>query len=605
MKKFIALTLVTIMALVALAGCSSLKDEEKGANISVYMSSFPYCLDPAVVQLDADTIQILGLVYEGLTAINENGKVVGALAEDWYSYYDTVYDEYQMFFELKDSYWNDGRKVSADDIIYAWKRILDPAFESPYASLLFPIKNAKAVKSGAMSSDDLGIAASDDTLLCITFEKEYDIDLFAEQIACTGLVPLREDIITDAEKDGAVWDASAATIVCNGPYGVKNLEEGIRLVLERNASYDREADQALDKAVKPYRITITYQEDTIEKTVDEDKRITDSAFQADRYANENIFFMSNFDKEAYAQYSGKAKDEVSLMSTYVYYFNTENELLSSKEVRKALSLALNREDLVASVTGTGEKAVTGYVPEGVFNTGRKNDFRTEGGDLFSASGDMSKAKELMKGKKTGTISIAYLIPETEDLITNNKRKVKYENVYEDIAEYAAKAWKELGFKVELVGLHEDEYRLALSTREFDVIGVTNVVNSTDAYAWLSPFATHYSGCAVEPSLTGEDVYTAHQTNWENNAFDKLIDEVCYESDREVRAQKLHEAEQLLADECPAAALFQYTNCYVKSSKLSGIGDTFYFGYRDFSDLSLKNWRKINAAEEEASNAAEN
>ena len=105
MKKFIALTLVTIMALVALAGCSSLKEEEKGANISVYMSSFPYCLDPAVVQLDADTIQILGLVYEGLTAINENGKVVGALAENWYSYYDTVYDEYQMFFELKDSYW--------------------------------------------------------------------------------------------------------------------------------------------------------------------------------------------------------------------------------------------------------------------------------------------------------------------------------------------------------------------------------------------------------------------------------------------------------------------------------------------------------------------
>ncbi|MBO5908620.1 MAG: hypothetical protein J6Q67_02400, partial [Clostridia bacterium] len=147
-------------------------------------------------------------------------------------------------------------------------------------------------------------------------------------------------------------------------------------------------------------------------------RITDSAFQANRFANENIFFMSNFDKEAYAQYSGKAKDEVSLMSTYVYYFNTENELLSSKEVRKALSLALNREDLVSSVTGTGEKAVTGYVPEGVFNTGRKNDFREEGGDLFSANGDMNKAKELMKGKKTGTISIAYLIPESEDLMNN-------------------------------------------------------------------------------------------------------------------------------------------------------------------------------------------
>ncbi len=602
MKKFIALTLVTIMALVALAGCSSLKDEEKGANISVYMTSFPYCLDPAVVQLDADVIQVLGLIYEGLTAVTENGKVVGALAEDWYSYYDTVYDEYQMFFVLRDSYWNDGRKVSADDVIYAWKRILDPAFESPYASILFPIKNAKAVKTGAMTSDDLGIAAVDDTLLCITFENDYDVDLFAEQIACVGLVPLREDIITDAEKDGAIWDSSAASIVCNGPYGVKNLEEGIRLVLERNASYNREAEQALDKAVKPYRITITYQENTIEKKVDEDKRVTDTAFQANRFANDNIFLMSNFDKASYAEYAGKAKDEVDLLSTYVYYFNTDNELLASKEVRQALAMALDRNEIVSSVTGTGEKAATGYVPEGVFNTGRKNDFREEGGDLYSVNAELSKAKELMKGEKTGTISVAYLIPESADLMNNNKSKVTYTNVYEDIAEYAAKVWKELGFKVELVGLHEEEYRVALSTREYDVIGVTNVVNSTDAYAWLSSFATRYSGCAVEPSLTGEDVYTAHQTNWENDEYDALIDAVCYESDREVRAEKLHEAEAILADECPATALFQYTNCYVKSSKLSGIGDTYYFGYRDFASLKLKNWRKINAAEEEASNA---
>ncbi len=602
MKKFIALTLVTIMALVALAGCSSLKDEEKGANISVYMTSFPYCLDPAVVQLDADVIQVLGLIYEGLTAVTENGKVVGALAEDWYSYYDTVYDEYQMFFVLRDSYWNDGRKVSADDVIYAWKRILDPAFESPYASILFPIKNAKAVKTGAMTSDDLGIAAVDDTLLCITFENDYDVDLFAEQIACVGLVPLREDIITDAEKDGAIWDASAASIVCNGPYGVKNLEEGIRLVLERNASYNREAEQALDKAVKPYRITITYQENTIEKSVDEDKRVTDTAFQANRFANDNIFLMSNFDKASYAEYAGKAKDEVDLLSTYVYYFNTDNELLASKEVRQALAMALDRNEIVSSVTGTGEKAATGFVPSGVFNTSRKNDFREEGGDLYSVNAELSKAKELMKGEKTGTISVAYLIPESADLMNNNKRKVTYTNVYEDIAEYAAKVWKELGFKVELVGLHEEEYRVALSTREYDVIGVTNVVNSTDAYAWLSSFATRYSGCAVEPSLTGEDVYTAHQTNWENDEYDALIDAVCYESDREVRAEKLHEAEAILADECPATALFQYTNCYVKSSKLSGIGDTYYFGYRDFASLKLKNWRKINAAEEEASNA---
>ena len=239
MKRIIALALVAITAVCALAGCSSLKGDEKGANISVYMTSYPYCLDPAVVQLDSEVTQILGLIYEGLTEIDSSGKVVGALAKNWYGYYDKVYDEYQMYFELKDTCWNDGRKVSADQIVYAWKRILDPDFDSPYASLLYPIKNAKAVKSGAMTSDDLGIAAVDDTLLCVTFECDYDISLFAEQIACTGLVPLREDIVTDVE-EGVEWDSSAATMACNGPYSVKNLEEGIRVVLERNNGYMRD-----------------------------------------------------------------------------------------------------------------------------------------------------------------------------------------------------------------------------------------------------------------------------------------------------------------------------------------------------------------------------
>ena len=127
------------------------------------------------------------------TAINENGKVVGALAEDWYSYYDAVYDEYQMFFVLRDSYWNDGRKVSADDVIYAWKRILDPAFESPYASLLFPIKNARAVFEGDCSIDDLGVTDPDALVLEITFEEEPDYDAFIRNLTSIALVPLRED----------------------------------------------------------------------------------------------------------------------------------------------------------------------------------------------------------------------------------------------------------------------------------------------------------------------------------------------------------------------------------------------------------------------------
>jgi ABC-type oligopeptide transport system substrate-binding subunit len=83
MKKFTALLLCLILAVSILAGCSSLSEGEKGAAISVYLSSFPQTLDPAVVQLNSDVDEILGLIFEPLTTIDENGKVVGALAEEW------------------------------------------------------------------------------------------------------------------------------------------------------------------------------------------------------------------------------------------------------------------------------------------------------------------------------------------------------------------------------------------------------------------------------------------------------------------------------------------------------------------------------------------
>ncbi len=234
MKKFVALLLVLFVCLPVVAACSTLQgDNDKGATISMYLTDFPQTLDPAAVQLQADTAMIFSLIYQPLTTIDEKGKVKPGLAYEWYSYYDNRDEEYKMYFKLNETMWSDGISVSADDVVYAWKRILSPDSESPYASLLFPIKNARQVKSGIMTSDDLGLVAEDDKLLSITFEEDYDTGLFAEAVSCIALSPLREDIITRAIKNNTDnsreqdWDKNAAIMVCNGPFRVQGLEEGV------------------------------------------------------------------------------------------------------------------------------------------------------------------------------------------------------------------------------------------------------------------------------------------------------------------------------------------------------------------------------------------
>ena len=154
-KKIISMILCAVFCLTALllAGCG-LKEDEKGANIQVYLADFPQTLDPALVQANPDVNVLLSLIFEPLTKLGDNGKVYGALANNWYGKYDKVNLEYAQYYELNETFWSNSFTVTADDVIYAWKRILDPDTESPYAPLLYCIKNALQMELRIICVDD-------------------------------------------------------------------------------------------------------------------------------------------------------------------------------------------------------------------------------------------------------------------------------------------------------------------------------------------------------------------------------------------------------------------------------------------------------------------
>lgn len=629
MKKIIALTLCLCLCLAVLTSCG-LGEDEKGPSIQMYLANFPQTLDPALVHANADVTQLLSLLFEPLTTIDEDGDVTGALASDWYGSYDYVNEEYAIYFELEETFWSNSNQVTADDVIYAWKRILSPATESPYASLLYCIKNAKAVKAGLMTSDDLGITAEDDTLLKVVFEdakdfseeeqKEYGIypyvydeatheaacERFAETVANVHLSPVKEDVVkryTNHKVDGDdriyQWgDYSAASIVSNGPFKVQAYEIGRKLVLERNNYYRLEEEMALDKHVTPYRLTIYYYEGQLDYGAA--PNLTQEQYQTERYNKGEIFLLSAFNKDNYGQFADDM-ESASTTNGYAYLFNTKT--ITDANIRKALSAALNRSEIVSNITATGEIAATGYVPAGVYDTESGTDFRGVGGDLY-ANYTMDNAKSWANGAKS--YKLIYLIPDDIKRYSNYydiRDSVNDYNVYAEIANYAVAKWGEIGIKVTATGLTYDDYMKALKNGDFDIIGYNVIMDSTDALAYLAPFATMYSGRTVSISLDAKS-YTPGYTNLEDAEYDALIDKAAYTADPAKRAEALHAAEAKLVELCPATMLYYHTTHHVASGSLKSIGDADYFGSFSFINATLKNWREINAKEDAASAALE-
>ncbi|MBQ7047720.1 MAG: hypothetical protein IJN86_02115 [Clostridia bacterium] len=607
MKKVLSLLLTVVMLVSVLASCSgsSLKEDEKGAIINMGVATLPGAFDPSAYALDADLAKVYGLIYSTLTVLNDEGELEGSIAEEWGYFYDDIYLEHKMYFDMKESGWSDGRALSADDFVYAWKRILSPASQSPYAAMLYCIKNAKSVKFGDMTSDDLGLYAVDDTRIEITFEDEYIKDngedaaeQFAEVVANVAFAPLREDKV-DGNASFST-SVNVSDILSCGPFFLRSYSVGSEdtdryMEFERNKYFMRndEEKEALDISVVPYKIVCT-----LNDSVDANG---EKIGQIDRLANEfkagNIYYIGEFTPNSYGSVETESMDN---LSAYAYYFNLDNKLFAKADVRKALSMAIDRNE-VARIVGCGSTAAGGFVPNGVFNTVTDTSFRTSGGNVYNAGADVNGAKSLLQsaGVTSGSFTITY-IGEVES------------NVNQLVAEYVASVWNGLGFNVNVKALDQNNvsyirdliYGVGAGERNpFDVLAVDMTMNSSNALAYLAPFASGYSGSYVD--ITADEISVdTHFTGYNSEEYNELIAKAVASSDRDERANLLHQAEAILANDCPAIALVNYKNSYAVADELDGY-EHLYNGAPVFNEAELEDWRDVNAkieAEEEAKNA---
>ena len=647
MKRVTALILCLLMCVSALslASCSKKDEDYKGEYIIMYLTENMYDLDPANAYYNESTRNVVSMLFETLFTLDEKGKVKNALASDYKIIEDKKNNEYKMEITLGNSFWSDNTPISANDVVFAWKRILDVEASYEAAALLYDVKNARAVKEGEMSIDDVGLYA-DNKLLTIEFEGKIDYDQFLVNLTSLALAPLNEASVKSED-----WAKKPASMVCSGPFKLSRIyfvedgstsyldnnyatltDDGLvtihpdykahksqvisSFVIERNSYYYRNTaeEEAIDISVTPYRILV-------------DCALSDKELQ-DAYEAGQILYVGDIPLSLRETY--KDSDDLTIqdsLSTHTYYLNqkalvkkagseTGEAIFAIKEVRQALSKAIDRETIADMVVFA--EAATGLVPSGVFSSGTvKKTFREVCDNSYAnLTKDMDAAKALLDkagidaGDYTFSITVA-----------------AYDEVHIAIAEQVAKAWGRggLGFNVDIKlrgtianndyaketlnipsDVCDDLYAKDLKSGDFEVIALDAVATASTPYAVLAPYAKAFSGQGmVMPSFIGgagssseEITYelTPHITGYDSAEYNSLMESIFNQKTIKDRNGDLIKAEEILMEDMPAIPVVfnQYgslksENLNLKNKTLWWSKNTDYYANTNFVKMEVKKY----------------
>ncbi len=598
MKRFFAILLCLATLITALVSCAN-KDDE-GPTINIYMDE-TYSFDPALAYNDAGAAQLLSLTYEGLFTMNEKGKIKKALCDDYKIKEESDGSE-TIVITLKESYWSDGVIVDAADFVYAWNRIMDPEFKCEAASLLFSVKNAVNVKNGNTSRDDIGFYSSGNNEITIELEKGVDSETFIANLASVALYPLRKDIVRSVKDDS--WGSLASVLVANGAFYVKEFdienngsEEEPIIILERNQYYRRSPDSEtrISKQVTPFRLCVYG---------------VDAETAYEKYKSGEYAFTSRIPLEERKNML-KEVELIDNMFTYSYLFNTTDELLSDVNVRKALSIAIDRTAIAELVVYAD--AADSLVSDMVYDTKKGTSFHK---GVISTSARFDEAKKLISDAgargKSFTLAVAddpvdiavaeFCVDIWNELGLNANYKTYSFKTYdytEDILKTDENENRFWAKETIYPGACRDELAALYNSGEFDVIAVNYNMLSTDAFAILAQFSPKYSGGAYDFSVTSEEwPYVPHTSGYSNAEYDKLIDAAHAAGTSGQKAENLHKAEEILVrDDCVVMPLYFGKTAYVVNDNIKKLDNTAN-GLLIWTKVKDKNYKPTHVEDEE-------
>lgn len=246
MKK-LKMLLTGFLTLALVAGCGGGGNGDNGGNggtadgaktvtvaNDVELSSMDTCL-----ATDGTSFEAIAATIEGLYTLDADGNAVLAIASDE----QVSEDGLTYTFTLRDANWSDGNPVTANDFVFAWRRLADPATASEYAYMIgvAGIKNASAVTNGEMATTELGVSAVDDKTLKV--ELEYPVPFFNQLMAFPSFYPIREDFYNQF---GDQYALTPDALLANGPFKMTAWNQGANYEMVKNETYYDAANVKID-----------------------------------------------------------------------------------------------------------------------------------------------------------------------------------------------------------------------------------------------------------------------------------------------------------------------------------------------------------------------
>lgn len=550
MKKRLILSMCLVIAL-AVSACGK-KDNDNnneqtnapGATVTsvkdlkVQIGPNPETLDPALNSA-VDGGNMLLHTFECLLVVDEDGKLAPGQAKTW----DISEDGLTWTFHLRDGLkWSNGEALTANDFVYSWKRVCDPEIAAPYAeTVLGMVKGYEEAIAGNI--DALAVSAPDDKTFVV--ELNSNCSFFGSLAAFATLSPVNEAIVT-ANKD--TWAVNATTYVSNGPFYMKEWVPGSHITLAKNPNFWKASEVKLD--------TLTF------------LLMEDSNASYNAYNTGEALFIKDVPTEEIPSLTGNQEFHVEpIIGTYYISLNNNLDAFKDAKVRKALSLAIDRDYVANTLMQGTYTAASNFMGPGWIDTDGSSFIANANGgapyiDTANFDANLAEAKKLLEeaGYKDGA---------GFPVITYSTNDSGYHKV---VAEYLQQAWAELGITLEVNIMEWASFTPARRAGDYE----------TARNGWVGDYS--------DPSNMLDLLYSTNGNNdgkFNNAEYDSAMDISRTTLDLTERSQALHKAEDILMSEAACIPLAYYNDFWLQSSKITGSWHSpngyWFFMYADVTE----------------------
>jgi ABC-type oligopeptide transport system substrate-binding subunit len=533
-KTRAAATLLILVAAAVVVWQYSVEPTAQGPAASVLhrgLLTDPETVDPQRVR-STQAGDILRDIGEGLLSYSATGELGPGAADEW-----SLADDGLVYtFHIRDdARWSNGEPLTAEHFVFSLRRLVDPATAAFYSQMVSDIVNARAIIAGDMPAAELGVEAVDDNTLVIRLERP--VPYLLSLLTYPSTFPVHPDSIALHGDEFT----RPGNLLSNGAYKLDAWEPGSVLSLSRNEHYWNNENTAIDEVRHHV--------------------VTQEMAQLNRYRAGELHTTGSVPPDAFQQVQEEYPDELQVapyLGVYYYGFNlAKPPFKDSPGLREALSLAIDRDVLVRSITGRGEEAAYSWVPPGVENyEPRRLNYADQSQDARNAH-----ARRLMREAGYGPDNPLQFELRYNTSDAQQRMALAIQSMWKDV----------LGVETTLIN---EEFQVLLANMR--AAEVTQVFRSS----WIGDYNDAHTFLSILE--TGN---ASNMPRYSNEEYDDLMQRAADQVDAHKRRLLLEEAERVLLADHPVIPIYFFVSKHLVSPQVQGWGDNV-LDYHYSQHLSL-------------------